>query len=170
MYNMPGLSLLFTATLVLLGMLAVIAAVLGFQHLGGYIPCKLCLEQRLPYYAAIPIALFAVFSARLGWPEKLSRSLLALVGLLMLVTMGMAVYHAGVEWQWWPGPSDCGATAGNISSDVGNLLDDIVATRPPACDQAAGRFLGLSFAGWNVLASGALAVVAFTGVLWRRPN
>jgi disulfide bond formation protein DsbB len=153
--------------LVLLGMAAVLATVLGYQHIGGYLPCKLCLQQRQPYYAAMPIAVIAVFASWLRWPRAIARICLTLVGLLLISSAALAVYHAGIEWQWWSGPADCGATAGNISEDVNDLLRDLTATRPPACDQAAGRFLGLSFAGWNVLASGALAAVAFAGA-WRR--
>ena len=151
------------AGLLLIGMCAVIATVLAFQHIGGYIPCKLCLEQRQPYYAAIPLALAAIAGSYLAWPEKIIRLLLGLCGLAMLTTAGLATYHAGVEWQWWPGPTDCGATAGNISGDVSDLLGDIAATRPPSCDEAAGRFLGLSFAGWNIIASLILAAIAIAG-------
>lgn len=151
----------FTLSLLVLGgMIAVIAAVLGFEHIGGYIPCKLCLEQRQPYYAGIPVVALAAFSAWRGWPPVITRGLLVIGGLLLLTTMALAVYHSGVEWRWWAGPTDCGATAGNISSDVNDLLGDLT-TRPPACDEAAGRFLGLSFAGWNVIASAALAALAF---------
>ncbi len=150
---------LTTSLLVLAGMIAVIAAVLGFQHIGGYIPCKLCLQQREPYYAGMPVVALAAISAWRGWPPFVTRALLALGGLLLLTSMALAAFHSGVEWQWWAGPTDCGASAGNISSDVNDLLGDL-SKRPPACDQAAGRFLGLSFAGWNVLASGALAAIA----------
>ena len=38
--------------------------------------------------------------------------------------------------------------------------DPIDAIRPPSCDEAAGRFLGLSFAGWNAVASALFAAVA----------
>lgn len=147
--------------LLLAGMIAVIATVLGFQHIGGYIPCKLCLEQREPYYVAIPISAFALLAISFGWPQKLIRLLLVLAGALMLYTVYLAAFHSGVEWGWWPGPTDCGATAGNISSDVGDLLGDLSATQPPSCNEAAGRFLGLSFAGWNVIVSAVLAWIAF---------
>jgi disulfide bond formation protein DsbB len=145
--------------LVLAGMIAVIAAVLGFQHIGGYIPCKLCLEQRQPYYAGMPVVALAALSAWRGWPGWITRTLLAAGGVLLLASMALAIYHSGVEWHWWAGPTDCGATAGNISADVNDLLGDL-STRPPSCDKAAGRFLGLSFAGWNVIASGLLAAMA----------
>ena len=157
-----------SAALVFVGMVAVIATVLAFQHIGGYIPCKLCLQQRQPYYAAMPLAAIAFLSIRLGWSPALSRLLLAIVALLLMSTAALAAYHAGVEWRWWAGPADCGATAGNISNDVGDLLDDLTSTRPPACDEAALRILGLSFAGWNVIASAGLACIALIGALDRR--
>ena len=34
------------ATFLALAMAAVVGAALAFEHIGGYIPCKLCLEQR----------------------------------------------------------------------------------------------------------------------------
>ena len=39
---------------------------------------------------------------------------------------------------------------------------------PPSCDKAALRVLGLSFAGWNAIASLILAVVAFRGAFARK--
>jgi disulfide bond formation protein DsbB len=162
--HMPAL----TPAFLLIAMIAVIATVQGFEHIGGYIPCKLCLAQREPYYAAMPVALVAVISAAWRWPPFLARGLLAIVGLLMVYTMALGIYHSGVEWAWWAGPTDCGAAANGISSDVNDLLGDLTAKHPPSCDKAAGRFLGISFAGWNVVASLALALVAFRGALGRR--
>lgn len=166
---MPRLSYTQTGIVLLIGMTGTILVVLGFQHIGGYIPCKLCLEQREPYYAAIPVTLLVVVAAGAGWSPNLTRTLFAIIGLLLLYTCALAVFHAGVEWQWWQGPADCGATAGNISSDVGDLLSDLADKKPPSCDEAAGRFLGLSFAGWNVIASFLMAILAFSAAL-RKPE
>ncbi len=151
------------AMAVLAGMVLVIATVLAFEHLGGYIPCKLCLGQREPFYAAIPLSALVLAALALGWPRYIATGLLAIVGLLMLYSVVLATFHSGVEWGFWQGPADCGATAGNISSNVGDLLGDLTTKRPPSCDKAAGRFLGLSFAGWNVVASLGLAAIAFRG-------
>ena len=122
-------SKLVSAILVLAGMIAVIASVQGFEHIGGYIPCKLCLAQRQPYYYAMPVALIAVLSAWRGWSPALTRILLAVAGLLLLWTLGLGVYHSGVEWGWWQGPGDCGAVSGGISGDVNDLLGDLTAKR-----------------------------------------
>lgn len=155
------------ALLLLAGMVLVIAIVLAFEHVGGYIPCKLCLEQRVPYYFGMPVAVIAALSAGMGGPHWLTRSALAIAGLLMIWTMGLGIYHAGVEWSLWAGPTDCGAAGNAISTNVNDLLADLTAKRPPSCDSAAGRFLGISFAGWNVVAALVLVVIAFRGAFGR---
>ncbi len=150
------------ALLVLLGMIGVIATVLGFEHIGGYTPCKLCLGQREPYYVAIPVAAIALLSAVFKWPACLTRGALAIAGLLMVYAAVLGVHHAGVEWAFWAGPTDCGG--GNTVENAADLLNSLTTIKPPSCNEAAGRFLGLSFAGWNVVVSIILAGIAFKGV------
>ena len=53
------------------------------------------------------------------------------------------------------------------STGGGGILDAIDTVIPPSCDKAALRVLGLSFAGWNALASLGLMVVALRGALRR---
>lgn len=148
------------AGLAALGMAVTVGTALGFQHIGGYIPCKLCLEQRLPYYVGVPVAVLALLAAVFRLPPPVVRGLLLVVALLMTWSIWLGGFHAGVEWGSWPGPTDCGAVVAPPAGS-GNLLDQLDAVIPPSCDQAAGRFLGLSFAGWNVLASVVLAVIAY---------
>ncbi len=167
LFEDTGMNQLATAVLMLAGSVFVIAMVLGFQHIGGYIPCKLCYGQREPFYTAIPIAALATLAAWQKWPGCITRGLLAVLGLLMIYSIMLASHHAGVEWDWWAGPTDCGATTGNLSGDIGNLMKDLTAKKPPACDEAAVRFLGLSFAGWNVIASIGLALIALRGAFAR---
>lgn len=155
----------FTAAFLAFGMAVTVGTALGFQHFGGYIPCKLCLEQRDPYYIGVPLMLAALVSSALRWPPLITRGLLLIGGLLMVWGAGLGTYHSGVEWGWWQGPADCGAVV--APTGAGSLLDQLNAVVPPACDEAAGRFLGLSFAGWNVIASVILAGVAFRGAFKR---
>lgn len=149
------------AVILAVAMTGVVGTALAFEHLGGFIPCALCLLQREPYYAAVPVALVAGLSAYMDWPGCISRGLLAIVGLLMVYGLVLSAYHAGVEWQFWQGPADCAAGAATLPTDAGNLLGAIDAQRAPSCDAAAGRFLGLSFAGWNIVATAILAYGAF---------
>jgi disulfide bond formation protein DsbB len=149
------------AALVGLAMALVVVTALAFEHIGGYIPCKLCLEQRTPYYLGAPLMLLAALSSHKQWPECLTRGLLAIGGLLMAYGLAIAIFHAGVEWSWWAGPTDCAAAATNVTTDANDLLNDLNALTPPSCDKAALRILGLSMAGWNVPASFGLMLVSF---------
>ena len=157
---------LFSAALAL-GMTATVGGALAFQHLGGYIPCALCLLQRDPYYYGIPVAAVALLAAFFRLPAWVVRSLLALVGILMLVGAGMGVYHSGVEWGFWEGPATCATSATGVATNAGSLLDDLNVFHGPSCTEASLRVLGLSFAGWNVIASLGLAAVAFIGAARR---
>jgi disulfide bond formation protein DsbB len=147
-----------------LGMAAVVGTALGFQYLGGYIPCALCLLQREPYYYGIPIAILGALASFFGLPNWVARALLLAAGMLMVVGAGMGVYHAGVEWHFWAGPATCSTSAGAMTQNAGDLLKELNTITGPSCTDAALRVLGLSFAGWNVIASLILAAFAFVGV------
>lgn len=153
-----------TALLLAAGMAATVGSALGFEHIGGYIPCALCLLQRLPYYYAIPLALIAAVNSALGGPQWLTRLLIGITGLAMVIGAGLGVYHSGVEWHFWEGPATCSTSANGVTQDAGNLLSDLNAIKGPSCTEASLRVLGLSFAGWNVIASLILAAIAFRGL------
>jgi disulfide bond formation protein DsbB len=149
-----------TATLlVLAAAAATIGAALFSQHVLGLLPCKLCLTQRQPYYAAIPLALALVL---LPASDAVRRAGLWLLALIFLVSAGLGAYHAGVEWGVWLGPSDCGGAPAPAPGGMDDFRRQLETTRVVSCTEAAGRFLWLSMAGWNVVAS--LALAAFAGV------
>ena len=84
----------------------------------------------------------------------------------MLVSAALGAYHAGVEWRFWAGPTDCSGPVTDFTTK-GPLLDQLQSIRVVRCDEAAWRFLGVSLAGYNVLVSLALAAVAAFRVLAR---
>jgi disulfide bond formation protein DsbB len=133
-----------------------------FQYGFGLEPCPLCLEQRIPYYIAVPLAALIAIGAQRGLPRGVLVGGLILIALALLWGTYLGVYHSGVEWKWWAGPQDC---SGAGFSAGGNLLKQIQTTRVIRCDEAAWRFLGLSLAGYNVLITLALAAVAAWAVL-----
>lgn len=149
------------AALLAFGMAGTVGTALAFEHIGGFIPCALCLGQRVPYYIGAPVMALALVSALAKWPALVTRGLLVAGGLLMVWSLYMAAYHAGVEWGWWPGPGDCGVAVAPVDTGGLGILDAIDRYVPPSCDVASGRFMGLSFAGWNVLSSLGLGAVAF---------
>lgn len=151
--------------LAFLGGFAAIAAAWGFQIIGGYVPCKLCYQERIPYYVGLPLLLAALLLA--GRAPRSARLLALAGGLTFVVGFGMGAYHAGSEWGFWPGPNDCGGGVGPVT-DAGNLLAQMQATRLVSCTEASWRMLGLSFAGWNAVISLAVAGLALAAGLLRR--
>lgn len=137
---------------------AVIVAALGFEHWGGYTPCPLCLQQRYAYYAAIPACLLGLLLLPVGW-TRLAAALFVLVAVGFLVNAGLGVYQAGAEWKFWPGPQSC-AGVQEITPNVSDLLKRLPETPVVRCDEAAWRFAGLSFSGWNVAISALLAAAS----------
>ena len=126
------------------------AAQLGF----GFIPCKLCLEQRIPYYVGLPVVAVAIGVALAGAPTRWVRLIMAVAGVVFAISVFLGINHAGVEWGWWPGPSDCGTTgAADSIKSTQDLLNQLNGIHIVSCTQAAWRFLGLSFAGWNAVVS-----------------
>lgn len=161
-------SLRNTAIFLAAAMALTVGSALGFQYIGGYLPCKLCYEQRIPYYAGAPLMAIAALWLVFGGPRRVARGLLFVGGLLMVYGLYLGVFHSGVEWGWWPGPADCTAVGGFAQGGQNGVLDSLNSVRPPSCDTAALRILGLSLAGWNAVASLILAVVAFRAAFVRR--
>jgi disulfide bond formation protein DsbB len=128
-----------------------ILAALAFEYIGGYAPCPLCLQQRYAYYVGVPLLFLALIFVSSGhrYPAGL---IFLFVSLAFLANAGLGAYHAGAEWGFWPGPDSC-AGAQEIATSAGGLLESLSRTTVIRCDEAAWRFAGLSFAGWNVVAS-----------------
>jgi len=152
-----GVPARMAAVAVLLVSAATIGGALASQHVFGLVPCKLCLWQRWPYYAGVPLALLTALA-----PPSLRRAGLWALALLFLASAGLGAFHAGVEWGFWPGPADCSGGSAP-SGSVEDLLKSLDTARIVSCSEAAWRFLGLSLAGWNAVTSLILAGIAAAG-------
>ena len=128
----------------------------------GYAPCELCLKERIPYYSAIPIAALAVFFyARSS--KTFLRAAFGAVALIFSASAVFGAYHAGVEWGFWPGPTECTGTLRRAAS-AEDFLKQLNSVKVVRCDSAALRILGLSLAGWNAMISAGLAALALMGL------
>ncbi len=126
---------------------------IGSQYLGHLVPCEMCMWQRWPHLAAIVLALIAI---ALRGQVSASRLFAVLAALAILVSGGIGVYHAGVEYHWWQGPPRC--TGGGFTS-----LADLMKAPVVMCDIPQWKLFGVSLAGFNAIISivAGLAVIAF---------
>ncbi|MGB5184849.1 MAG: disulfide bond formation protein B [Xanthobacteraceae bacterium] len=143
--------------------LTTLAGAWFFEYVLKLAPCPLCLEQRIPYHVIVPLSLLLGIAALARAPRKLLLVGFAAIAIAAGCNVVLGIYHAGVEWHWWAGPADCSGPLTDLRTG-GSLLDQLHAVHVVRCDEAAWRFLGLSLAGYNVLISLALAVIAGFGL------
>ena len=122
---------------------ALMAGALGSQYVGGLVPCEMCVWQRWPHYSAIGLAVLVFLL-----PQQ--RVLIWLAAVAILVSGGIGIFHAGVEYKWWEGLTQCSVVA---SSGSGDILSTIMKTPMIRCDEAQWTLFGISLAGYNAIVS-----------------
>ncbi|MES2443654.1 MAG: disulfide bond formation protein B [Pseudomonadota bacterium] len=144
--------------------LALIGGALGFQFIGHLTPCEMCMWQRWPHYAAIGVAVLAFIVP----DRRATLALLGIAALLIAASGAIGIFHAGVEYHWWPGITPCTAPVGKGLSGL-DLIDAIRKGPLVRCDLAQWSLFGISLAGFNAIFSlaGALAVAV---LMVRKPG
>jgi disulfide bond formation protein DsbB len=128
--------------------LTLIAGALFFQYVLHYPPCEMCHWQRWPHIAAAVIGLGGAILLSMGvLPTRAALAVAALATLGVAISGGLGVFHAGVEWHFWPGPTAC-TTGFHLDSGPINFNAPV-----PMCDRAAWRLFGISLAGYNAVIS-----------------
>ena len=148
---------------------ATLAGAWFFQLVLNILPCPLCLEQRYAYYLAVPLGALTALAAARGAPRALTLAGLVLLAAAALGNAWLGGYHAGVEWHFWQGPTDCTGPVGNLGS-AADLLARLDTVKVVSCDEVQWRFLGLSLAGYNVLISLLMAAIAAWGIVRTRAS
>ena len=128
------------------------------EYAFGLFPCEMCYWQRWPHEAAIILALLALIFAKKSW----SQILIALAAIAIGISGLIGGFHAGVEYGWWEGLTECAITAGPSGGD---LLESIMNAPIIRCDVAQWSLFGISLAGWNFLLSigGMLTIFGLLG-------
>lgn len=129
--------------------LALLAGAYLFQFGVGLPPCEMCWWQRYPLFAALGLALIAIY-------RPPGRVFVWLAALAIAISGGIGAFHAGVEYGWWEGVTACTVTA----MSGADPLEAIMNAPLVRCDVAPWSLFGVSLAGWNFLfsAAGALAI------------
>ena len=160
--------LTISAAVIALGALGLFLSALVMEHWGGLAPCHLCLLQRGPLVAAAILAGTAFAAAPLC--PGAARVALAGAGLALLIGAGIGVYHSGVELGWWVGPQSCTGGAFTMPTTTAQMAAALAGAKIIRCDVVPWSFIGLSLANYNVLFSGALAILAGAAALRMRQS
>lgn len=143
------------------GSMGMLGYALFSEHVQGYWPCALCLEQRKAHLAALLLALVgALLWNRRGW----ALGFLALALLAYLAGAGIAGFHVGVEQGWWQGLPGCSGPSVGAGLNASELKSVLLATPVVRCDEVQWTLLGLSMAAWNGLGTLVLAGLTAQGL------
>lgn len=149
--------------LALLIPLALILGALGSQYIGGLVPCEMCWWQRYPHFAAIFVAALAFAVRNRGG----ATALVVLAALLIATSGAIGIFHAGVEYHWWPGITACTAALKPGQSGL-DIIDQIQHGPMVRCDLAQWKLFNISLAGWNAIVSLGGTLVIFALLIFRR--
>jgi disulfide bond formation protein DsbB len=137
-----------TAIFLLLVGLAALATAFGAQNYLAMAPCELCLWERWPYRIIILLGVLTLIL-----PPPTRRALLWLGALALVVAIGIAFVHVGVERHWWPSPLPECSASNLVTGNLTALMNSLPARPAKPCD--APNFLlpdvPLSFATMDLL-------------------
>jgi len=145
--------------LVLLACVAALLTAYIAEYVFGYRPCKLCLWQRVPYFAAAALALVSLAASG----EQTRRLALGACAVAFIVGGSIALHHVGVERHWWGNVTSCGGEL-PISMSTSDFLAALSAPPDPACDAPIWIIFGFSAAIWNTLLNVVLAALTIFGL------
>lgn len=143
--------------------IALLTGAYAFEFVGGFKPCPLCLEQRLPWMFLIVAGGAVAAADRSKMGPRVTIALYGLAALIALYGAYLGLYHAGIEYGWWKGPPECTGVGAPLDPS-GGLLGDLSRGEIVMCDKAAWSFAGLSLAGYNFLFSLVAAGLALYGL------
>ena len=132
-----------------------LAAAYAVEHGLGIAPCELCLLERWPWRALIALSLIGIFV-----PGRGGRAALVLAVPVILVSIGLASLHVGVENGLWPSPfPECRATP-LAGGSVGEQLLRMPMRAAKPCDDPTFLVPGLPFSMATMDLALSLAVLA----------
>ncbi|MEE3165405.1 MAG: disulfide bond formation protein B [Pseudomonadota bacterium] len=123
----------------------------------GYTPCDLCLKQRWAWYFVLIIS--AISS---GFDDSRTKLVFYVISLILYANAVFAIWHAGIEWNFWEGTQTCYIQSSSLGDNFLNNLKSNDKFIP--CNEASIRVFGLSLAAYNAIASILIASLALLGI------
>ena len=147
------------AITVVAGMLTASAFVLenGF----GIRPCPMCWWQRYVHWAIAAIGLASLSPVA----ARLRSGALGLVGMIALIGAIIGTWQSSAQWGLLGYPDGCTSDGMQARFSTDDILQSLSQQGTIPCDLETFRLFGLSLANWNVMAMGAIILLALRHLL-----
>ena len=129
-----------------------ILSALYIEFILEYKPCRLCIYQRIPYFAAI-------FVSFIGFNYYKNDNILIILIIVFTLSSIISGYHFGIENRFFDELSSCT----NNSLDQLNkkeLLESLGKNMPVNCKDATFKILGVSLAAINTILSILIVIIS----------
>ncbi len=138
---------------ILVGFISSFSLISAFyiEHILNIAPCKLCLYQRIPYFAIL-------FLCFIGFLNIKNSLWIYLLSFSFLISSFLAGYHFGIENNIFPEFSGCKTNNLNII-DKDELLN-LLLENLPNCKNVNYRLFGFSLATLNLFISSVLFTIS----------
>jgi disulfide bond formation protein DsbB len=126
---------------IIVGSLSTLALLMAFfyEYYLGYMPCDLCIYERIPYFLLIIISLIK--------NEKIFKNLSLFV---LFCSIGMSVYHTQIESGVLP--DNCAKKIKHSFSSE-DIVKQINKVEKPSCGVVSAKIFDISMSTWNALFS-----------------
>ena len=129
------------------------------EYVLGYMPCKLCLYQRVPYIIAIFISFF-------GYNYFKNDQILILIVIIFSLSFFISGYHLGIENNIFQEFSGCTANSLEIidKSEILKSLNSNITN----CKDVNFKIFGISLAGINFLLSLLIVIYSIRTLVYEK--
>ena len=135
-----------------------ILSALYIENILGYLPCKLCIYQRVPF-------IFAIFICFLGYNYFKSNRILVALIVLFTLSMALSGYHFGIENSYFNEFGGC--TSSNLEIiDKNKILEEL--NMPQNCKDVNFRVFGISLSGLNFLSSLLIILISLRALIYEK--
>ncbi len=136
--------------LIFISVILIFAYVIEYQL--GYKPCKLCIYERIPYFASIPLLIKILFS------KKGEKFILIILSLIFFISTVLAFYHFGIEQGFFEESLTC--TSGSLQNALSKeqILEQLN-QNTISCKDVSFEIFGISLATINTIFSFLLSVI-----------
>ncbi|PPR76275.1 MAG: Disulfide bond formation protein B [Alphaproteobacteria bacterium MarineAlpha2_Bin1] len=144
------------ALLILSVSVVTIFVVFWIQFIEKIQPCELCSYQRWPYYILVFLSIIIFFIKNI----KKNFFISILITLILLISSILAIYHTGIEQNFWSGITACSDFTKITANDIDELRKRILDVPITRCDLVSWKFLIFSLSNLNSIISLALFIIS----------